>query len=166
LVLAINALLESDKVYPSFIAHLLDEGRPLTGIEDWEKVRSSLWKRVCDQSLLDHELRDRSRALRLFSRPERYKHSPITALAYMYSIAKSVVIVQLLRRGIHEYSWQRAFDRYALERPDLAQDIAAVKRLRPYYEAARRRPNAKLPDEAVSGDDMGNLVSSLAAIAQ
>src|SRR2546429_659615 len=30
LVLTINALLKSDKVYPSFIAHLLDEGRPLT----------------------------------------------------------------------------------------------------------------------------------------
>jgi len=166
IVFSIGSLLNDDTVYPSFLAHLLEEGRALVGQQAWDDVKASLASRISDRTLLDAELRRRIRGLRLFDYPERFRRSPITACSHLYTIAKATVIVQLLRNDVHEFSWTRAFDRYAELRPDLAGDLDALKQLRPYYDASRHRPNTRIPGGKLGTDDIRRLAHSAAAIAE
>jgi len=151
---------------PSFIAHLLDEGVAFYETASWITIRKSLSKSALDVDALGREVRSRVRHLEPLSTPERFRNSPVTALSHLYGIARSLIIARLLQVGIHEYSWQRAFDRYAEVRPELRDDLEALKGLRPYYEYARARIGANAPDRVVGIDEVRQLVHSVQQLAK
>jgi hypothetical protein len=97
---------------------------------------------------------------------EHFRNSPVTAMSQIYGVARSLVIARLLERGVHEFSWRRAFDRYAELRPEMRGDLDALKRLRPYYEYARGRPHATLPTRDIGVPELRSLLDSAARLAK
>ncbi len=168
LVMTVAALLQEAVDRPSFVAHLLDEGILLCSKPSWGRVRSSLSDRAFDRDALGREVRNRAKHLEPLLRAGRFRNSPVTALSHLYGIARSLAILRLLQEGIHEYSWQRAFDRYAELRPELGPDLQSLKDLRPYYEYARARgrTEADLPPEPMAASEMRALAGSVAHLAE
>jgi hypothetical protein len=164
-VRTVTSLVEEARDRPSFVAHLVDEAIVVRTSPSWPAVRERLAKAATDPDALTLEVHCRLRHLDSFARPERFRLSPVTALSHLWAIARSVVIARLLQQGVHEYSWRRAFDRYADLRPDLREDLEALKQLRPYYERARARPGARLPEAPVDVDTVRRLVESIQHIA-
>jgi len=164
-VRTIASLLDEARERPSFIAHLVDEAVVIRSSSAWPMTRDRLARLSTDPDALDREVRRRLRHLESFSRPERFRLSPVTALSHLWAVARSLVIVRLLQQGVHEYSWQRAFDRYAALRPELRADLDALQRLRPYYEVARGRPGARLPAVDPNQAEVARLVVSVEQIA-
>lgn len=165
-VRTVSSLLDEARDRPSFIAHLVDEAVVVRASPSWPAVRDQLARAGADPEALGREVQGRLRHLDSFARPERFRLSPVTALSHLWAIARSVVIARLLQRGVHEYSWRRAFDRYADLRPELRGDLDALKQLRPYYECARARPGARLPEAPVDTDAVRRLVGSIEQIAR
>jgi predicted nucleotidyltransferase len=137
LVLTVQALREEAREHPSFVAHLLDEGTLLLRRPAWDNLRQSLASCAFDSAALAREVRHRARHLEPLLRSERFRNSPVTALSHLYGIARSLVIIRLLENGIHEYSWQRAFDRYAEIRPELRSTLDEIKQLRDGWTCPR-----------------------------
>ncbi|MDQ6945832.1 MAG: nucleotidyltransferase domain-containing protein [Actinomycetota bacterium] len=163
-VRTVASLLNEVKERPSFIAHLVDEGRILRQSPAWPPLRARLAEASTDHDALAAEVRYRLQHLEPFSRLERFRLSPVTVLSHLWAIARSVVIAQLLQQGVHEYSWRRAFDRYAELRPDLRGELEALKQLRPYYERARGRTGNGLPEVQIGTDDVRRLVEAVEQI--
>lgn len=166
LVLSRRAMLDEVALRPSFVAHLLDEGVVVRAGAGWGELREALVRAATNPRLLDDEVRRRARAVEPFADAERFVNSPVTALSHLYGIARSLVIARLLQAGIREYRWQRAFDRYAELRPELGDDIHALKELRPYYDVARARPGARLPDRRIDARDLEGLVRAVEHVAR
>lgn len=166
LVLTVASLHREAVEHPSFVAHLLDEGILLRSKSAWDALRSSLSHRAFDSDALAREVRSRAKDVEPLLRSERFQNSPITALSHLYGIARSLVIARLLQEGIHEYSWERAFDRYAQVRPELSPDLLALKDLRPYYEYARARTEADLPRGTVATKEIKALAGAVAHLAE
>lgn len=166
LVLTVKSLRQEAVEHPSFVAHLLDEGTLLQRRPAWDHLRRSLASCAFDSAALAREVRNRARHLEPLLKSERFENSPVTALSHLYGIARSLVIARLLEQGIHEYSWQRAFDRYAELRPELRSTLDELKRLRPYYEYARARSQEGLPDARIGTSEIRDLASSVAHLAE
>lgn len=166
MVFTSDVIRDQTRARPSFILHLLDEGVDLYSTAEWAALRSDLGHAASQPDALEQELRNRSRALGLFRESERYSSSPITALSHLYALGRSVVIVKLLQRGIHEFDWHELFDSYAKVRPDLVDELNAVQDLRPFYEFARDR-SATRPMIDGRGDEvvrrMARAVEQIAA---
>jgi hypothetical protein len=165
LVLSRRAMVDEVALRPSFVSHLLDEGRVVQQSPGWIPLREELALAASDRELLSREIKRRARAIESFASPERFSNSPVTALSHVYAIARSLVIARLLQSGVHEYSWQRAFDRYSELHPELRSEIDALKALRPYYEFARARPGSSRPDRSVGTDELRELVRSVELVA-
>jgi len=165
LVFTARALLREASVKPSFVSHLLDEGRVIYERPDWQDLQAELAIRASDTRALHREVQRRVRHLDPLHPVERYRNSPITAMSQIYGVARSLVIARLLEHGVREYSWRRAFDRYAEMRPDLRHDIEALKALRPYYEYSHARPGAMVPSRSVELDELQELVDSAERLA-
>jgi predicted nucleotidyltransferase len=161
LLLSTAGLVTEAAERPSFVAHLLDEAVVIYEDRRWAALRQVLAEAVLDPDALARELRDRSEQLAPLSRPERFRTAPITARSHLFGLARSLVILRLLQAGVHEYSWQRAFDRYADLRPDLRVDLEALKALRGHYEYARARPGAEPPDPDPGDGDIAELVAAV-----
>lgn len=151
---------------PSFIAHLVDEAVMVRSWPAWPSVRNQLALASTDPEALEVEVKGRLRHLQSFLRPERFRLSPVTALSHLWAISRSVVIARLVQHGVHEYSWQRVFDRYADVRPDLRGDLEALKELRPYYEYARARPGSRMPEASVDTDELRRLVEAVEQVSR
>jgi predicted nucleotidyltransferase len=160
LVLTRDALVSMAESKPSFVSHILEEGIVIYERSDWDDLRASLAIAVANDAALTSELLDRALDLETLSRTERFTDSPITALSHLYTISRSVVIARLLREGVHEYSWKRAFDRYAELHPDLKSDIESLKALRSYYEYARARTDTPPGTRSIDASVLGTLVSA------
>lgn len=165
LVFTPTALLHEASVRPSFVSHLIDEGRLIYQRADWRGLQARLAVKASDRGALHREVQRRVRHLHPLQPVERFRNSPITAMSQIYRVARSLVIARLLEQGVHEYSWRRAFDLYADIRPDLRRDIEALKALRPYYEYSRARPGATLPSRSVDLGELQELVDSAERLA-
>jgi predicted nucleotidyltransferase len=165
LVLTRAALMTGLPIRPSFVAHLLDEGVSVYETPAWRDIEASLAKSVGDVDTLAAEVQQRTKELEPLAHPERFANSPVTAMSHLYGVARALVTARLLQLGIHEYSWQRIFDRYAELHPELISDLDAVKALRPYYECARGRPGAEVPTRTVDPEDLRRLVASIERLA-
>lgn len=166
LVFTTKGLLDDASMKPSFVSHLIDEARVLYERPDWPALRRELASRASDRAALQREVQRRVGHLHPLLPVERFRNSPVTAMSQIYGVARSLVIARLLEQGVHEYSWRRAFDRYAELRPDLRSDIEALKALRPYYEYSHERPGAKVPSGSVDVQRMRELVDSAARLAK
>jgi len=165
LVLTRDALMRGLPVRPSFVAHLLDEGVSVYETPAWRDIEANLAAAVDDVDALAAEVERRTKELEPLAHPERFATSPVTAMSHLYGVARALITARLLQLGIHEYSWQRVFDRYAEIHPELISDLDAVKALRPYYECARGRPGAEVPTRAVAPEDLRKLVASVERLA-
>jgi Nucleotidyltransferase domain len=165
LIITRNDLERGFSTRPSFVAHLLDEGLSVYETWGWQEIEISLQASASSVEALDAEVRQRTKELAPFAHPERFTSSPVTAMSYLYGVARALVIARLLQIGIHEYSWRRVFDLYADIRPELATELEILKGLRPYFERARARPGALLPKAPVTLEDLRQVVASIERLA-
>jgi hypothetical protein len=164
LVMTEESLVAESAAYPSFVAHLLDEGRVLSASSRWPLLFADLSNAASDKQAIEAEVIRRARSLGPFSNAQYFLDSPITVFAHLYAIARSLVIARLLAHEIHEYRWRHAFDAYAQVRPDLRVDLEAVKRLRPYYEYVQARTDVE-PNGNIDSARVRALVTSVAHLA-
>lgn len=72
----------------------------------------------------------------------------------------------LASRGVLEFNRDTAFERFAALNPDLAERVAMIARLRPFYGLANGRKPEPLPfsyhDAAMKMEDSVNAIDSLA----
>lgn len=163
-VFTVDGLLHEAAMRPSFIAHILDEGLTVMSASQWDRLLPKLRRAAADRDALAREVRRRVRAVETYRDPERFESSPVTVLSHLYAIARSVVIARLLQQGVHEYNWHRIFDTYADLEPQYRSEIEALKNLRPYYDYARSRRGARMPEGAVP-NDVRELVASIRQLA-
>lgn len=164
IVMTLEGLIHEGTMRPSFIAHLLDEAVIVQSTPRWETVVPVLREAASNRDALACEIQRRVRAVETYQDPERFEASPVTVLSHLYAIARSVVIARLLEEGVHEYNWHRIFDAYAELKPYHKRQIETLKNLRPYYEFARSRNGARLP-EGTARADVAELVISIRQLA-
>lgn len=166
LILSEPSLLAEAVAKPSFVSHILDEGVPIRGGSEWDRLRSTLTEIASDPSALEREIKTRAQDLEPLTHVERYASSPVTVLSHLWGVSRSLVIARLLQAGVREYDWRRAFQAYGDLHPELRDDLASLESLRPYYEIARAREGARLPDEYIDERRLRDLVASAAQLAK
>ncbi|WP_270886890.1 nucleotidyltransferase family protein [Pedococcus sp. 5OH_020] len=131
---------------PSFGGHLADEGvvlyrtPALDALDEQMEALTPL-----NQRALEEELQDRTRLLEKLGHLERMNGEFLPTLSQLYTLARSVIIVKLMQRGVRKYDWGEVFDAYSKIEPSLAGEIATLKNLRGYYEFVHDR-GASAPD--------------------
>jgi predicted nucleotidyltransferase len=121
--------------WPRFAAHLRREGKVLF---DRGGALTSLLAREVPMST-HAELRAQRRHLSNYEEPERFGDRFLFALASLYRIGRAVTFALLAESGVLTFDAERAFDELSELRPERAQDVQAVRRLKPFYDVVTRR---------------------------
>lgn len=152
--------------YPSFAAHLIDEGVVLHETPVLRDLRDQAASALEDKEALERELLLRVRNLRSFLDTKRFNGEYVPSLAHLYSIGRAVVIVKLLQRGVHEYSWRTIFRSYGNICPACREDLRHVEALRQYFEFAQGVSDSSPTTEPMKdGETILQVVSSISNLA-
>ena len=151
---------------PSFVAHLKDEGRVLFEREDLPATTLLASIPEADAFALEREALERSQQVEQFSHPERFNGEYVPALAQLYAIGRSLVILELLKRHLHEYRWQQIFKLYGNVRPDLHESLVRIESLRPFYEHVRNRKALPKRQRPMDDGPLRDAVASLQLISR
>jgi nucleotidyltransferase-like protein len=91
------------------------------------------------------EIQRQLKRLRLYREPERLNGEHLFALAHLYAIGKGIAIARCV--ALHEpvFVKAEALKVVAEHHPELADDVAAIVELEPFYDLTRDRPRAALP---------------------
>jgi predicted nucleotidyltransferase len=134
-----------------FVHHARLEGRILS---DREGVLEEGFRLAASRPPdVDAELRRQVKRLRLYRDPVRLNGEHLFALSHLYAIGKAVAIARCLELDETTFVKEEALNRLAYRRPDLADEVAAVAELRPFYDLTRERNTASLPFEPVDVSD-------------
>lgn len=85
------------------------------------------------------------RRLRLYREPERLNGEHLFALAHLYAIGKAVAIARCVALDEPVFRRSEALKAVADHHPDLADDVAAIVELEPFYDLTRDRVRGPLP---------------------
>lgn len=152
---------------PSFAGHLEDEGLLLFQAPRAKPLVQSLSSLpAITHSSLQEELRERTELLNQYKHLERLNNRFTPALAQLYALGRSVVIVKLMQQGVRQYNWGEIFDTLSERKLGLANDLDRIKRLRPYYEYVHDRHSDPEALPPVDEDEVQAVIASLRRIAQ
>jgi predicted nucleotidyltransferase len=150
---------------PLFVAHLRKEGVVLfdsAGV--LRRLMDSPTTPVTKAAVADEIKMYRSK-LAPYKHPRRYNNNFLFCLSHLYSIGKGVIMLGLANRGELEFNRDAAFGRFEALNPDLAEQVAKVRRLRPFYRLVSGREPEPLPfsysDAAIEMEDAVNAIESL-----
>src|SRR5207253_3900025 len=125
-----------------FVHHVRLEGQPLFDPEG--VLRQGLALSAARAPNVARELRRQLNRLRLYREPERLNGQHLFALSHLYAIGKAVAIARCVELGEPIFVKEEALARLADHRPSLANDVAVIERLRPFYDLTRERKSAAL----------------------
>jgi predicted nucleotidyltransferase len=152
--------------HPLFIAHLKKEGVVLFD-------RAGVLSRMMDSPTIPvtkgavaEEIKMYRAKLTPYRHPKRYNNNFLFCLSHLYSIGKGVIMLELAGRGVIEFNRDAAFRRFAALNPDLAERVAKVEQLRPFYQLVSGRKPEPLPfsyhDASIEMEEAVNAIESLA----
>jgi predicted nucleotidyltransferase len=127
-----------NRIRPSFIAHLRDEGE-LLGCSRGGNHTSVLvtLRSETTSDAIHRELELRlDRLARSLGRGRLNGHFT-SALGRLYSVGKAVCMARLVEVGDPEYDWRLVFDSFAETWPTLREEATLIANLRPFYEQLR-----------------------------
>jgi predicted nucleotidyltransferase len=149
---------------PLFIAHLKKEGVVLfdpLGVLSRMLESSNLTK-----ADIAEEIKIYLAKLTPYRYLRRYNNNFLFCLSHLYSIGKGVIMLGLASCGVLEFNREAAFERFASLNPDLADQVATVARLRPFYRLVSGREPEPLPfsyhDAAMEMEEAVKAIESLA----
>jgi predicted nucleotidyltransferase len=149
---------------PLFTAHLKKEGLVL--FDAAGVLKRMLATPGLTQADLSGQLQQYRARLAPYRHPRRYNNNFLFCLSRLYSIGKGVVMLGLAARGILEFNRDSAFERFAALNPDLAERVAAIARLRPFFRLTSHREPEQLPfsyhDAAGQMEETVNAIDSIA----
>ncbi len=129
--------------HPLFTAHLKKEGVVL--FDPVGMLSRTLDTPPVTREDVAEEIKRSRTKLDPYKHPKRYNNNFLFPLSRLYSIGNGVVMLGLASRGILEFNRDAAFDRFAALNPDLAEPVATVSRLRPFYRLVSGRKREPLP---------------------
>jgi predicted nucleotidyltransferase len=91
------------------------------------------------------ELRIRLAQLPAYDDLDVFKGDFLYPLSHLYSIAKSIVMLELVVEGVPEFNRDAAFTKFAKRHPDMEADVTVVARLRPFHLLVTRQASGELP---------------------
>jgi predicted nucleotidyltransferase len=148
-----------------FIGHLIKEGIPL--YDRHGNLKALFEQPFVPAPHLDQEIALHRARLDRYRHPERYNNNFLFPLAHLYAIGKSVVILGLAKRGVLEFNREAAFRRFAHLHPDLAEQVDAVTRLRPFFSLVNNRSPQPLPFPFYGADkQMREAVNAIDSLAE
>lgn len=134
-----------------FVLHVRLEGEPLL---DRDGVLKACFELAAEtEANVKDELGRQVARLRLYRHPERLNGEHLFALSHLYAIGKAVAIARCVELDQPTFVKEEALTRLGALRPDLAPDVAAVVRLRPFYDLTREREVSELPFRPVNVED-------------
>ncbi|HET6845149.1 MAG TPA: nucleotidyltransferase domain-containing protein [Candidatus Angelobacter sp.] len=149
---------------PLFIAHLKKEGVVL--FDPKSVLRRILDSPTITKADIAEEIKMHLAKLAPYRHPARYNNNFLFCLSHLYSIGKGVIMLRLASCGILEFNRDAAFGRFATLNPDLAEQVAKVARLRPFYRLVSGRKPEPLPfsyhHALVEMEEAVNAIESLA----
>ncbi|QIM22385.1 nucleotidyltransferase domain-containing protein [Phycicoccus sp. HDW14] len=152
---------------PSFAGHLEDEGLLLYEAPRAKPLVQALSTLpLITPSSLQEELRDRTELLDQYQHLDRLNNRFTPALAQMYALGRSVVIVKLMQQGVRQYNWGAVFDTLSAHKPALGDDLDRIKGLRAYYDYVHDRSSSPEALPPVDEEDVRAVIASLQKIAQ
>jgi hypothetical protein len=149
---------------PLFVAHLKKEGMVLY---DPLGVLSRMLKSP-DPSKTDiaEEIKIYLAKLTPYRYSKRYNNNFLFCLSHLYSIGKGVIMLGLANCGVLEFNREAAFEQFESLNPELADKVAKVARLRPFYRLVSGRRPEPLPfsyhDAAMEMEEAVEAIESLA----
>lgn len=150
--------------HPLFTAHLKKEGVVL--FDPVGVLRRMLDTPTMTKADVAEEIRKYRSKLASYRHSKRYNNNFLFGLSRLYSIGKGVIMLGLASRGILEFNRDTAFERFATLNPDLAERVATVARLRPFYRLVSGRDREVLPfsyhDAATEMEEAINAIEALA----
>lgn len=124
---------------PSFGTHLRDEGVVLKRTEEFGRLERTISAFDPSPSDLATEMMDRLNEMEGLTDPARMNGRYVAGLARIYSLARALVIADLVRRGEKTYDWHELFKRYGEIYPELQGRLSLIESLRPYYDHVHDR---------------------------
>ena len=150
--------------HPLFTAHLKKEGAVL--FDPVGVLRRMFDTPPVTEADIAKEIGKYRAKLAPYRHPKRYNNNFLFALSHLYSIGKGVIMLGLANRGVLEFNREAAFERFTALNPDLAERVATVARLRPFYRLVTGRQSEPLPfsyqDAAIEMEETVNAIDSLA----
>lgn len=149
---------------PSFGTHLRDEGVMLKRSAEFARLDRTISS--FDPSPLDlaSEMADRLNEMKGLTDPNRMNGRYVVGLARIYSLARALVIADLVRRGEKTYDWHELFKRYADIYPDLEGRLSVIESLRPYYDHVHDRVQLSHDQRNIRSSVMDEAVDALRAL--
>lgn len=149
---------------PSFGTHLRDEGVVLKRTEEFGRLEQAISTFDPNPSDLAMEIKDRLREMEGLTDPARMNGRYVAGLARIYSLARALVIADLVRRGESTYDWHELFKRYGEIYPELQDRLTLIESLRPYYDHVHERRFLSQGQRSVSSTVMDEAVDALRAL--
>jgi predicted nucleotidyltransferase len=150
--------------HPLFTAHLKKEGVVL--FDPVGVLRRMLDTPTFTKADVAEEIRQYRAKLAPYRHPKRYNNNFLFCLSHLYSIGKGVIMLGLASQGVLEFNRDAAFERFATLHPELAEQVATVARLRPFYRLVSGRKSEVLPfsyyDAATKMEEAVNAIDFLA----
>lgn len=150
--------------HPLFIAHLKKEGVVL--FDPAGMLSKVLHSPPVTKADIAEEIKLYRAKLAPYRHPKRYNNNFLFCLSHLYTIGKGVIMLGLASRGVLEFNRDTAFERFASMNPDLAERVATVARLRPFYRLVSDRKPEPLPfsyhDAAMEMEESVDAIDSLA----
>lgn len=150
--------------YRVFTAHLKKEGVVLFDPDD--VLSKMLDSHAITKADVAEEIKLHHAKLAPYRHPKRYNNNFLFCLSHLYSIGKGVIMLGLASRGVLEFNRDAAFERFTTLNPDLAERVATVAQLRPFYRLVSGRNPEPLPfsyhDAAKEMEEAVNAIDFLA----
>jgi len=151
---------------PLFVAHLRKEGLVLFDSVGVLGRMMDSPAMLITKAAVAEEIKTYRAKLAPYKHPRRYNNNFLFCLSHLYSIGKGVIMLGLANRGVLEFNRDAAFERFTALNPDLAEQVARVTRLRPFYRLVSGREPEPLPfsyhNAAIEMGEAVNAIESLA----
>jgi predicted nucleotidyltransferase len=151
--------------HPLFVAHLKKEGVVL--FDPLGVLSRMLESPNLAKADIAEEIKIYLAKLTPYRYPKRYNNNFLFCLSHLYSIGKGVIMLGLASCGVLEFNREAAFEQFASLNPDLADQIATVARLRPFYRLVSGRKPEPLPfSYHDAGMEMEEAVKAIESLAE
>jgi predicted nucleotidyltransferase len=151
--------------HPLFIAHLKKEGVVL--FDPAGVLKRMLDSPTVTKADVAEEIKTYRAKLAAYRHPKRYNNNFLFCLSHLYSIGKGVIMLGLASRGVLEFNRDAAFGRFATLNPDLAEQVAKVARLRPFYRlVSDRKPEPQPFSYHAAATEMEEAVNAIESLAE